>query len=195
MGMISGSEITGLRISSTTGGDLLLYVSRIIARPQGSGSGLYPFSPARPSTTFLYSSPHTTDVSCRFQSEATTRLLRCLPFEPDERLDPYDLRSDSRLVSRDYLLSRTHRNGTNILDWVALLVLYCNRSAYVIVAHLPRPDAFPSIHTDFGPYLSFNLNYSAIWAITTELYFFILTPGVTVSRLVTRGSVRNTREI
>lgn len=55
------------------------------------------------------------------------------------------------------------------------------RSAYVIAASLPKPDIIPSVHADFGPYLSFDLNIAAIWVITTELYYFILTPGVTVS--------------
>jgi hypothetical protein len=58
-------------------------------------------------------------------------------------------------------------------------VLY--RSAYVLGAHLPKPEALPSIHADFGPYLAFDLNYAAIWAIATELYYFILTPVVAVS--------------
>lgn len=56
------------------------------------------------------------------------------------------------------------------------------RSAYVLGAHFPKLDAIPSIHADFGPYLSFDLNYAAIWAITTELYYLIITPAVTVSR-------------
>jgi len=39
----------------------------------------------------------------------------------------------------------------------------------------------PPVHADFGPYLSFDLNDSAIWAITVELYYFIIAPGVAVS--------------
>lgn len=58
---------------------------------------------------------------------------------------------------------------------------WCYRSAYVISAYFPKPDFIPSIHADFGPYLSFDLNSAAIWAIATELYYLILTPGVTVS--------------
>ena len=50
-----------------------------------------------------------------------------------------------------------------------------DRSAYVIAAHFPKLDAIPSVHADFGPYLSFDLNYAAIWAIVGELYYFALT--------------------
>lgn len=46
---------------------------------------------------------------------------------------------------------------------------------------MPKLDAIPSVHADLGPYLAFDLNYSAIWAITAELYYLVLTPGVTVS--------------
>ena len=63
--------------------------------------------------------------------------------------------------------------------FVGLLVY--NRSAYVLAAHLPKSDAIPSVHAEWGPYLAFDLNYSTIWAIATELYYFILTPSVTVS--------------
>lgn len=63
--------------------------------------------------------------------------------------------------------------------------LFCNRSAYVLAAHLPKLDAIPSVHADFGPYLAFDLNYPAIWAITTELYYLILTPSVAVSHTPT----------
>lgn len=66
-------------------------------------------------------------------------------------------------------------------------VCFCDRSAYVLAAHFPKLDAIPSVHADFGPYLAFDLNYSAIWAITTELYYFILAPGVTVSHTTIAG--------
>jgi len=56
-------------------------------------------------------------------------------------------------------------------------------SAYAAVAHLPKPEMLPPIHADFGSYLSFDLNYSAIWAITAEIYYFILTPGVALTHL------------
>lgn len=71
------------------------------------------------------------------------------------------------------------------LTRLSVVALSLTRSGYAAGTHLPKPDILPPIHADFGPYLSFDLNYSAIWAITTELYYFILTPGVTVS-LVTR---------
>ena len=72
-----------------------------------------------------------------------------------------------------------------------------NRSAYVLLAHLPKPDVFPAIHADFGPYLSFDLNYATIWATAVELYYFILTPGVAVSNSTTTGlpHITNAREI
>lgn len=62
---------------------------------------------------------------------------------------------------------------------------------------MPRPDVLPPVHADFGPYLSFDLNYSAIWAITTELYYFILTPAVAVSHSTTAGymHIRDTRDL
>ena len=58
---------------------------------------------------------------------------------------------------------------------------------YVMTAHLPKLDVIPSVHADFGPYLAFDLNYPAIWAITVELYYFILAPEVTVSHAATTG--------
>jgi len=76
------------------------------------------------------------------------------------------------------------------------VVLSLNRSGYAAVTHLPKPDILPSIHADFGPYLSFDLNYSAMWAIAAELYYFILTPGVAVSHPTTCCThIRNTRNI
>lgn len=84
------------------------------------------------------------------------------------------MRSAHRLVGRNTFFYYTYRNDTDA-------TLSLTRSAYAAGTHLPKPDILPSIHADFGPYLSFDLNYSAIWAIATELYYFILTPGVTVS--------------
>ena len=64
-----------------------------------------------------------------------------------------------------------------------------NRSAYVLAAHLPKLDVLPSVHADFGPYFAFDLNFSTLWAVAAELYYFILTPVVTVSRVaVTRSA-------
>jgi len=57
------------------------------------------------------------------------------------------------------------------------------QASQIMTTHLPKPDVLPSIHADFGPNLSFDLNYSAVWAITTELYYFILTPAVTLTHL------------
>jgi uncharacterized membrane protein YGL010W len=75
-----------------------------------------------------------------------------------------------------------HSNPTNV--WIHItcvpLILW---SAYVLAAHLPKSDAIPSVHAEWGPYLAFDLNYSTIWAIATELYYFILTPGVTLTHL------------
>jgi hypothetical protein len=89
-----------------------------------------------------------------------------------------------------------HYNYTDALRLVPLLtVLSFDRSSYVLTAYLPKPDALPSVHADFGPYLSFDLNYAAIWAITTELYYLILTPGVAVSHSLTGYThIRATRE-
>lgn len=56
---------------------------------------------------------------------------------------------------------------------------------YVMTAHLPKLDVIPSVRADFGPYLAFDLNYPAIWAIIVELYYFILAPEVTVSHTAT----------
>jgi len=75
-----------------------------------------------------------------------------------------------------------HSNPTNV--WIHILcVPAIVWSAYAMAAHFPKPDMIPSIHADFGPYLSFDLNYAAIWAITTELYYLILTPAVTLTHL------------
>lgn len=90
--------------------------------------------------------------------------------------------STHRLVRRGYSLSQLHLNDTDILHCdVGWVVLFFNRSAYVLLAHLPKPGVFPSVHADFGPYLSFDLNYATIWATAAELYYLILTPAVTVS--------------
>jgi len=80
-----------------------------------------------------------------------------------------------------------HGNCTNLIRrWRSRLPW--NRSAYVLAAHLPKPDALPSVHADFGPYLAFDLNFSALWAVAAELYYFILAPSVTVSRIAVIGS-------
>ena len=63
-------------------------------------------------------------------------------------------------------------------------VWFWDRSAYVLAAYIPKLDAIPSVHADFGPYLAFDLNYSAIWAISAEFYYLVLTPGVAVSRIL-----------
>jgi len=75
-----------------------------------------------------------------------------------------------------------HSNPTNIWIHIAC-VPFIVWSAYVITSHLPKLDAIPSIHVDFGPYLAFDLNYAAIWALAVELYYFILTPSVTLTHL------------
>jgi len=75
-----------------------------------------------------------------------------------------------------------HSNPTNVLIHIVCVPLIA-WSAYVLTAHLPKLDAIPSVHADFGPYLSFDLNYPAIWAITAELYYLILAPGVTLTHL------------
>jgi len=75
-----------------------------------------------------------------------------------------------------------HTNPTNV--WIHItcvpLIVW---SAYVLTAHLPKSEVIPSIHADFGPYLAFDLNYAAIWAIATELYYFVLTPAVTLTHI------------
>jgi len=75
-----------------------------------------------------------------------------------------------------------HSNPTNVGIHIICVPLIA-WSAYVLTAHLPKLGAIPSVHVDFGPYLAFDLNYSAIWAITTELYYFILTPAVTLTHI------------
>lgn len=68
-----------------------------------------------------------------------------------------------------------HSNPTNV--WIHIVcVPFIVWSAYVLGSQWPKPDAIPSVHADFGPYLSFDLNYAAVWAITTELYYLFLTP-------------------
>ena len=127
--------------------------------------------------------PPATNVTRSLEREAATRLLWRLPFEPDERMDPHHMRSAHRLVRRNTLVYYIYI--VMALTRLSVVALSLTRSGYAAGTHLPKPDILPPIHADFGPYLSFDLNYSAIWAITTELYYFILTPGVTVS-LVTR---------
>jgi hypothetical protein len=90
-------------------------------------------------------------------------------------MDPHPLRSGHRLVSvKATRMVRVLISAGGVTDGY--------RSAYAIAAHFPKPDMIPSVHADFGPYLSFDLNYAATWAITTELYYLILTPAMTVSR-------------
>jgi len=75
-----------------------------------------------------------------------------------------------------------HSNPTNV--WIHIIcVPLIAWSAYVLTAHLPKLDVIPSVHADFGPYLAFDLNYPAIWALAGELYYFILTPSVTLTHL------------
>ena len=97
-------------------------------------------------------------------------------------MDPHHLRPTYRLVCSN--LSTIHAFATSNPVWRFRFRLGdIHRSAYVLGAHLPKPETIPSIHADFGPYLAFDLNYAAIWAIATELYYFVLTPVVTVSHL------------
>ena len=158
----------------------------------GSGSiSIYPVYPRTPGKT---TKSHHDNGTRSFRSEAATCLLWCLPFEPDERMDPHRMCSTHRLVRRKAFVITS-----------ACLACYCNgaydgfhnRSAYVLLACLPKPDVFPAVHADFGPYLSFDLNYATIWATTTELYYFILTPGAAVSHSTTIGHthITNAREI
>jgi len=48
---------------------------------------------------------------------------------------------------------------------------------------LPKIDALPSVHAEFGPYLAFDLNIPVIWALATELYYFILSPAATLTHI------------
>lgn len=89
-------------------------------------------------------------------------------------MDPHHLCPAYRLVCS---------NLPTIHAFVASNIVGRYRSADVLGAHLPKPEVLPSIHANFGPYLAFDLNYAAIWAIATELYYFVLTPVVTVSHL------------
>jgi hypothetical protein len=81
-------------------------------------------------------------------------------------MDSHPLRSGPRLVSVGTTrVVRVLISAGGVTDGY--------RSAYAIAAHFPKPDMIPSIDADFGPYLSFDLNYSAIWAFITEFYYFI----------------------
>jgi len=75
-----------------------------------------------------------------------------------------------------------HSNPTNVWIHIAC-VPFIAWSTYVLAIHLPKPDIFPPVRADFGPYLSFDLNYATIWATAAELYYFILTPAVTLTHL------------
>jgi len=93
------------------------------------------------------------------------------------------MRSTHRLVRRDCSLSRL-RIVIGLMHFrlvLSVVALRLDRSAYIIGAHWPKPNILPPVHIDFGPYLSFDLNDSALWAITVELYYFIIAPGVAVS--------------
>lgn len=75
-----------------------------------------------------------------------------------------------------------HSNPTNV--WIHIVcVPWIVWSTYVLGSCLPKPELIPSIHADFGPYFSFDLNCAAIWAISCELYYFVITPAVTLTHL------------
>jgi len=75
-----------------------------------------------------------------------------------------------------------HSNPTNI--WIHMIcVPLIAWSAYVLGAFLPKPSFLPPIHANFGPYFSFDLHIAAIWAISVELYYLILTPSITLTHL------------
>lgn len=75
-----------------------------------------------------------------------------------------------------------HTNPTNV--WIHIVcVPFIVWSAYVMGTRIPTPEAIPTVHAEFGPYLSFDLNIAAIWAIATELYYFILTPAVALTHV------------
>jgi len=96
------------------------------------------------------------------------------------RSSPGEENEKERETTRDRMYGLWYSTVTDIC-------FGCDRSAYVLAAHLPKLDVIPSIHADFGPYLAFDLNYPAIWALAGELYYFILTPSVTVSHIAITG--------
>ena len=48
---------------------------------------------------------------------------------------------------------------------------------------IPVPSFFPEVHTVINDYLAFDLNWSALWAIMSLLYYYVLEPTAAV-RLV-----------
>jgi len=75
-----------------------------------------------------------------------------------------------------------HSNPTNV--WIHIIcVPFILWSAYVLGAQLPAIPGVPAVHVELGPYLTFDLNYPALWAIATELYYFVITPLVTLTHL------------
>ncbi|KAI0751471.1 DUF962-domain-containing protein [Daedaleopsis nitida] len=46
----------------------------------------------------------------------------------------------------------------------------------VLGARLPVPSFFPQVHAVINDYLAFDLNWSALWAIGSLLYYYVLEP-------------------
>ncbi|RPD66665.1 DUF962-domain-containing protein [Lentinus tigrinus ALCF2SS1-7] len=46
----------------------------------------------------------------------------------------------------------------------------------VLGARVPTPSFFPEVHTVINDYLAFDFNWSALWAIASLVYYYILEP-------------------
>ena len=50
----------------------------------------------------------------------------------------------------------------------------------MLASRLPVPSFFPEVHAVINDYLAFDLNWSALWAIFTLLYYYVLEPTAAV---------------
>ncbi|TFK92993.1 DUF962-domain-containing protein [Polyporus arcularius HHB13444] len=49
-------------------------------------------------------------------------------------------------------------------------------SSLVLATRVPVPSFFPDVHAVVNNYLAFDLNWSALWAIVTLAYYYLLEP-------------------
>ncbi len=68
------------------------------------------------------------------------------------------------------------------MRWVSDVNM-CYRTGLVLGTRLPVPSFFPEVHTVINDYLAFDLNWSALWAIVSLLYYYILEPTAAVRLL------------
>ena len=50
----------------------------------------------------------------------------------------------------------------------------------MLASRLPVPSFLPEVHAVINDYLAFDLNWSALWAIFTLLYYYVLEPTAAV---------------